>query len=604
MTQPAAGFLARTEDRFAGLVFLLMATLPLTDFVVRQFNPVGIPGSLDLVKHLTLWVGFLGAAIAAREGKLLSLATGTLLPEGRVRTVAAVLSAMTTAAVSGLLVWGAIELVVNTRDLGNTIGPDIPAWITQLVLPISLAVIAVRVVSRSSPTWQGRALASIGLIVPIVFFYSPEMLDGVNVWPIAIVLVVSAILGAPIFALLGGLAVVFFLSEAQTPYIVLRRTYSLAVSDAIPAIPLFTLAGFLLAEGRSSERLLRVFRAWFGWIPGGTAVVCAFLCSFFTVFTGGSGVTILALGGLLLPVLIKEGYRERFSLGLLTASGSLGLLLPPALPLLVYAIVAEVPIESMFIGGLLPGLLMTLLIAAWGVREGIIGRTETTPFAIGEGVKAIWGAKWELMMPGVVLGSLFYLYTSTVEAAALTAMYALIVQTVIHREVRFGSNLFRVLTECLTIVGGVLIILGVAVGFTRYLIGAGVPAAMVDWTQTYVDSALMFLLLLNIFLLIVGCLMDIFAATVVIVPLIVPIGMAYGIHPVHLGVIFIANLELGYLTPPVGLNLFLSSYRFNKPVMEVARAALPMLAILGIGVLLITYVPWLTLGLLEWLGRI
>lgn len=595
--------LGRLEDVFAGGVFLLMASLPLADFVYRQFKPEGITGALDVVKHLTLWVGFLGAAIAAREGKLLSLATGALMPEGRARSATAIFAAMVTAAVSGLLLWGAVELVINTRDLGSTVGPDIPAWMTQLVLPLSFALIAARVVRLSSPTWQGRLLAALGVIVPVVLVMRPDMLDGATVWPAALAIVLAAVFGAPIFVLLGGLAVLYFLSEAQTPYIVLRRTYSLAVSDAIPAIPLFTLAGFVLAEGHSSERLLRLFRAWFGWIPGGTAVVCAFLCSFFTVFTGGSGVTILALGGLLLPALIKEGYRERFSIGLITASGSLGLLLPPALPLLVYAIVAEQPMENMLIGGIVPGLLMTLLIAAWGVREGLVSAATTTPFRIGEAVRASWAAKWEMAMPVVVLGSLFYLYMSTVEAAALTALYALIAQTLIHREVTFGRNLFKVLTECLTIVGGVIVILGVAVGLTRYLIGAGIPGAMLEWTQTYVSSPYTFLLLLNIFLLIVGCLMDIFAATVVVVPLIVPIGAAFGIHPVHLGIIFIANLELGYLTPPVGLNLFLSSYRFNKPVMEIARASLPMLAILGIGVLLITYVPFLTLGLLEWLGR-
>ena len=602
--RPAARLLAQAENGFAGIVFLLMASLPLADFITRQFDPVGIPGSLDIVKHLALWVAFLGAAIAAREGKLLSLATGSLLPAGHLRDVAAIVAGMTTAAVSGLLAWGAVELVLNTRDLGSRIGPDVPAWLTQLVLPVSFVLIAARVIRLSSSNWRGRLLSALGLLVPLLMIRSPELLEGATVWPFAVVLIVSTMAGAPIFVLLGGLAVLFFLADGQTPYIVLRRTYSLAVSDAIPAVPLFTLAGFVLAEGRSSERLLRLFRAWFGWIPGGTAVVCAFVCSFFTVFTGGSGVTILALGGLLLPALVKAGYGERFSIGLLTASGSLGLLLPPSLPLIVYAIVAEQPMENLFIGGIIPGLLMTTLIAAWGVREGYVSRASVTPFAWREGLAATWASRWELLLPVVVLGSIFYLRTSTVEAAALTAMYALIVQTAIHREVRFGLNLFSVLTECLTIVGGVLIILGVAVGFTRYVIGAGIPGALLEWTQAYVSSPLMFLLLLNLFLLVVGCLMDIFSATVVIVPLIVKIGLAFGVHPVHLGIIFIANLELGYLTPPVGLNLFLASYRFNRPVLEVARAALPMLGIMGIGVLLITYVPWLTLGLLEWMGRL
>jgi tripartite ATP-independent transporter DctM subunit len=602
--RPAVQRLELLENGFAGSIFLLMAALPLADFITRQFDPVGIPGSLDVVKHLALWVAFLGAAIAAREGKLLSLATGSMIPAGRLRELAAVVAAVTTAAVSGLLAWGAIELVVNTRELGNTMGPDIPAWLAQIVLPVAFVIIAVRVIRLSSSSWRGRFFSALGLLVPLLFVRSPELLEGATVWPFALALVIAAVAGSPLFVLLGGLAVLFFLAEAQTPYIVLRRTYSLAVSDAIPAVPLFTLAGFILAEGRSSERLLRLFRAWFGWIPGGTAVVCAFVCTFFTVFTGGSGVTILALGGLLLPALVKAGYRERFSIGLLTASGSLGLLLPPALPLIVYAIVAEQPMENLFIGGIVPGLLMTALMAAWGVREGRISRAAVTPFAWRESLAATWRSRWELLIPGVVLGSIFYLRTSTVEAAALTAMYALIVQTVVHREVRFGLNLFSVLTECLVVVGGVLIILGMAVGLTRYLVQAGIPTALLDWTQTYVDSPLTFLLLLNIFLLVVGCLMDIFSATAVVVPLIVPIARAFDVHPVHLGIIFIANLELGYLTPPVGLNLFLASYRFKRPMIEVARAALPMLGILGVGVLLITYVPWLTLGLLGWMGRL
>jgi tripartite ATP-independent transporter DctM subunit len=385
---------------------------------------------------------------------------------------------------------------------------------------------------------------------------------------------------------------------------ILIKTYALAVSPTLPAIPLFTLAGFLLAEGKSSERLLRVFRAWFGWIPGGTAVVCALLCSFFTVFTGGSGVTILALGGLLYPALLKEGYRDRFSLGLLTASGSLGLLLPPALPLIVYAVVAQRPIEDMFLGGVLPGVLLTSMIAGWGVREGIVSGAGRTPFRGGEALASLWEAKWELSMPIVVLGSIFSGYATPVESSALTAFYALVVQTLIHRDLSFGKELLRVFVDCIAIVGGVFVILGVAVGLTDYMVGAQIPARLLEWTQTYVHSKFVFLVGLNAFLLIVGCLMDIFSAIVVVVPLILPLADVYQISYVHLGVIFIANLELGYLHPPLGLNLLLASYRFKKPVLEVTWATLPMLGILAIGVLLITYVPWLTEGLLRWMGRL
>jgi tripartite ATP-independent transporter DctM subunit len=592
----------RFEDSVASLALLVMVILPLAEIVVRRFAGGGIPGSTSAVQHLTLWVGFLGAAIAAREGQLLALATGTFLPE-KFQRVANVVAAAVTAAVTLLLVWGAIELVKLERDIGSTVGPSVPGWVAQLVLPVAFALIAARVIWRAGASWRGRLAAATGLIAAAVLWRNPTLLEFHSVWPGIVIVIAAGLLGAPIFAILGGAAALLFLSEASTPVMILIKTYSLAVSPTLAAIPLFTLAGFLLAEGRSSERLLRVFRAWFGFIPGGTAVVCALVCSFFTVFTGGSGVTILALGGLLYPALIKEGYRERFSLGLMTASGSLGLLLPPALPLIVYAVVAQRPIEDMFLGGLLPGILLTSLIAAWGVREGFVSDARRTSFRKTEALASLWEAKWELSMPVVVLTSIFSGYATPVESSALTAFYALIVQTLIHRDLSFGKDLLRVFVDCVGIVGGVFVILGVAVGLTDYMVGAQIPARLLEWTQTYIDSPIVFLFGLNLFLLVVGCLMDIFSATVVVVPLIVPLGAAFGIHPVHLGIIFIANLELGYLTPPVGLNLFLASYRFNKPLLEVARAVLPMLAILAFGVLVITYVPWLTTGLLQLFGR-
>jgi tripartite ATP-independent transporter DctM subunit len=398
---------------------------------------------------------------------------------------------------------------------------------------------------------------------------------------------------------LGGAAVLLFLATGTPPVAVLIETYSLTVSPTLPAIPLFTLAGFVLAEGNASQRLLRLFRAWFGWLPGGTAVVVAVLCSFFTVFTGGSGVTILALGGLLFPALLRDGYEDRFSLGLLTASGSLGLLFPPALPLIIYAVVAQQPVENLFRGGILPGLLLTTMVAAWGIREGLVRGARQTPFRLREALAALSAAKWEALMPVVVVGAIFSGWATPIEAAAVTAFYALVTQVGIHREIPVGDAFRRMLCRCAAVVGGVLIILGVAVGLTNYMITADIPGQMVLWTGQHIHSRFLFLLALNGFLLIVGCLMDIFSATIVVVPLIVPLGTLFEIDPVHLGIIFIANLELGYLTPPVGLNLFLASYRFERPLVEVFRAAVPMLIILGIGVLLITYVPWLTTCLLP-----
>jgi C4-dicarboxylate transporter, DctM subunit len=650
--------LARVEDLIGSLALLVMVLLPLAEIVSRRVFSRGIPGSGPIVQHLTLWVGFLGAAIAARDGKLLALATGTFIPPGIWRRAADIFAAAFGAGAAVILAIGGWQMTMIEREAGTNIGADIQAWVAQLVLPVAFALIAIRLVwrpgfnslnpathvdthepeatdarlngSRSGneglPTtsadlsgdsnatrraslsgarsiWIDRAFASIGLLGGVLLTRVPSLIEGHSLVPIWIIIVVAAFAGTPLFAILGGAAALLFMHDGVTPATVLVETYSLSVSPTLPAIPLFTLAGFLLAEGHASERLLRVFRALFGWIPGGTAVVCAVLCSFFTVFTGGSGVTILALGGVLFPALLRDGYRERFALGLLTASGSLGLLLPPALPLILYAVVAQIPIEDIFIGGILPGILLTSMVAAWGVREGIQSGAGRYPFRSREAVASLWAAKWELAIPVLVLVAMFSGLATAVEAAALTALYALIVQALIHRDLSLRRDLPRAFTECVTVIGGVLIILGVAQGFTSYLVGAQVPAMLVEWVRAHITSRLMFLLVLNLFLLGVGWLMEIFAAIVVVVPLIVPLGAAFGIHPVHLGIIFIANLELGFLTPLVGLNIFLASYRFKRPVLEVCVAALPMMAILGLGVLVITYIPWLTTGLLAMLGR-
>jgi tripartite ATP-independent transporter DctM subunit len=621
--------LARVEDAIGSLALLVMVVLPLAEIVSRRAFSRGIPGSGPIVQHLTLWVGFLGAAIAARDGKLLALATGTFIPPGLWRRAANIFAAAFGACAAVILALGGWQMMAIEREAGTNIGAGIQAWVAQLVLPIAFALIAVRLVWRPGfnalnpsrepheggeprrgartlargPGAVDRLLASLGIVAGIVLVRVPSLVEGHALWPIWIAIVVAAVAGTPLFAILGGAAALLFMHDGVTPATVLIETYSLSVSPTLPAIPLFTLAGFLLAEGRASERLLRVFRAWFGWIPGGTAVVCAVLCSFFTVFTGGSGVTILALGGVLFPALLKDGYRERFALGLLTASGSLGLLLPPALPLILYAVVAQIPIEDVFIGGILPGILLTTMVAAWGVREGIESGAGRYAFRVDEAFASLWTAKWELAIPVLVLVAMFSGLATAVEAAALTALYSLVVQAFVHRDLSLRRDLPRAFTECVTVIGGVLIILGVAQGFTSYLIGAQVPARLVEWVRGHITSRLMFLLVLNLFLLAVGWLMEIFAAIVVVVPLVVPLGVAFGIHPVHLAIIFIANLELGFLTPLVGLNIFLASYRFRRPVLEVCVAALPMMAILGIGVLVITYVPWLTTGLLTLLGR-
>ena len=595
---------ARIEDSFATIVAVAVVVLPLSEIVARWLFGTGVPGSGPFTLHLTLWLGLLGAAIAARDGRLLSLATGSMLPEGRARQVAQVAGGLFGVVVATVFAVGGLQLIELYREVGNVVAVDVPVWATTLVFPIAFGLIAVRLAWNASTSTAGRLIAATGILIGIWIARSPEAFQDQSAWPWLVMVLVSAVLGAPIFAVLGGAALFLFLVQGSLPIVMLIKAYEQLTNETLPSIPLFTLAGFLLAEGRAPQRLLRLFRGLFGWMPGGTAVVTALLCAFFTTFTGGSGVTILALGGLLLPALLAEGYRERFSLGLITASGSLGLLLPPALPLMLYGIIATgIALEDLFIGGLLPGLVMIALMAALGIREGIASSSRHTPFRAAEAAAALWAAKWEVVLPIVVLVSLLGGFATPVESAALAALYALIVQRFVHRDLPSSRAVVRVTGDCISLVGGVLVILAVAAGLTNYLIDAQVPDALLAWTQANISSRLMFLLALNALLIVVGCLMDIFSALVVVVPLIIPIAMAFDVHPVHLGIIFVANLELGYLTPPVGLNLFMSSYRFNKPVMEVARASMPMFIVLLIGVLLVTYVPWLTLGLLQWMGR-
>ena len=598
-------WLGRFEDAVASLALAGIVILLPAEILARALD-TAVPGAMPIVQHLTLWVGFLGAALAAREGKLLALATGTFIPEGPLRRAAEIFATTVAAAVSALLFRAGLEFLLSEKEFGDTVALGVPVWVALIVLPASFGLIALRLVWRAGDGWTGRGVAFAGMVIGLwlgALGSGDDPIALMPVWPGLAVIVAAMFLGAPIFAVLGGAAVLLFMSDAIPIGAVPVETYALVTSPTLPAIPLFTLTGFLLAEGKSSARLVRVFRSLVGWIPGGTAVVTAVVCAFFTIFTGGSGVTILALGGLLFQALTADRYRERFSLGLLTASGSLGLLLPPALPLILYGIVAEVPIPDLFVGGIVPGILLVVLVAGWGVREGVRTGAGRSAFAVREAAAALWHAKWELLLPAFLLVAIFSGYATVVEAAALGALYALVVQCFVHRDLRLVGDLPRVLRECVVLIGGVLIILSVAKGFSNYMVDAMIPDLLVDWLQAHVTSPLVFLLVLNVFLLLVGCLMDIFSAIVVVVPLIVPLGAAFGIDPIHLGIIFIANLELGYLTPPVGLNLFLASYRFERPLLQIYRAAIPMLIILGIGVLLITYVPWLTTGIFSLLGR-
>jgi tripartite ATP-independent transporter DctM subunit len=555
-----------------------------------------------MVEHLTLWVALLGAALAARAQRLLALSTATFLPSW-LKGSAGVISGFLGAAIGSALFWASIELVRVERDAVSEVALGIPVWVAMLVLPLGFALIALRLVWYSAESWQGRAIAAIGLVILPTLGLLPHLEDLGILLPASLVIVLGLMLGLPIFAAIGGLALLFFWSEGIPAASVPGEAYRLTASPMLPAVPLFTLAGYILSEGGASRRLLRLLTAFVGWMPGGLAVATTLVLAFFTPLTGASGVTILSMGGLLLPVLVRAKYPERPSIGLVTVSGSIGLLLPPSLPVILYGVTSSVSIKELFIGGAVPGLLLILLVAAWGVRVGTRSEAVRTPFDVREARGALWEAKWELLLPVAIMGSYFGGLATLVEAAALSVVLALLLECVIHRELSLVRDIPKVFVECATLVGGFLIILGAALAFTTHLILAEVPMHALALVQTYIESPLVFLLALNVFLLIVGGLMDIYSAIFVVVPLITPMAAAYGIDPLHLGIIFLANLELGYLTPPMGENLFLSAYRFDQPLPTLFRSTLPFWVLLLIGVLLITYVPALTLWPVELFAR-
>ncbi|ETW92669.1 MAG: C4-dicarboxylate ABC transporter [Candidatus Entotheonella factor] len=412
---------------------------------------------------------------------------------------------------------------------------------------------------------------------------------------LSLALIILALLGAPLFTIIAASAILGYHQEGIDLMAIAIEILGLAGLPFLSSIPLFTFAGYLLSESRAPNRLVRLSGALLGWIPGGLALVALSVCALFTAFTGASGVTIIALGAILFPALKQDGYPDPFNLGLVTTAGSLGLLFAPSLPLILYGVIAEVSIDHLFRAGILPGLLMLLMLSGYSLWIGRHTEKPLTPFSPRELAAAIREAGWELPLPIVVLGGIYSGFFAVSEAAAVTAIYVLIVEVVILREIRI-RELPRVMRESMLLVGGILIILGVSLASTNYMIDAGVPQQLLGWVAGLVSSQASFLALLLVFLLILGAILDIFSAIVLVVPLILPIATQYGVHPVHLGIVFLAAMQLGYLTPPVGLNLFIASYRFDKPIMSVYAATLPFLIILMFSVIIMTY--WSALSLL------
>lgn len=413
---------------------------------------------------------------------------------------------------------------------------------------------------------------------------------------VGIIILLLVLLGEPVFVLIGAGGLLLFKTSGVDTSAVIVELYRLASLPALIAIPLFTFAGYILAESDAPKRLVRLALAFFGWMPGGLAIVALISTAIFTAFTGASGVTIVALGGLLYPILVKQSYPERFSLGLMTTSGSLGLLFPPSLPIILYGIVAGISIDKLFAAGVIPGVMLIILLSLFSVYVGVRSGVKRQSFLVREALVAVKEAAWEIPLPIIIIGGIYAgLFTAT-EASAIMAFYVFVVEVFILRDVKFFKDLPRIVKKSMMLVGAIFVVLGTALGLTSYLIDQQIPMQLFQLIHQFISSQLAFLILLNIFLLVIN-MVEIFSAIIIVVPIIVPIAAQYGVDPVHLGVIFLLNLEIGYMLPPLGLNLFISSLRFEKDIVKIYRAVLPFLGIALLALLVVTYLPDLSLYL-------
>jgi C4-dicarboxylate transporter DctM subunit len=611
------GLLSQSEDLLSVILTALMAVLSLQPVLTRLFSVPEIRDSADYIRHLVLWVAFTGGAITSREGRHLALSFGyDALGAGSKVWVKACTSFVDVLFLVALL-FSSLSFSLLGFAPSTKVG-FIPSWILALIMPAGFLVMAARTIRRSAERPALRWIAAAGILPGLVFALAPmsnllSSAGGIGqafaaaqaavtpvmnalFLPLILVLVVSTVLGSPIFLLLGGLAVLFFFRSAGALETVPNEGYVMLSGPLIPAIPLFTLAGFIISESKAGERLVRLFRSVLGWLPGGATIMSVLICAFLTTFTGASGVTILAAGGLLLYILTQDGYRTRFSAGLLTASGSIGLLFPPSLPVILYGVIAQVNIKELYAGGILPGLFMVVTLAVMGVIESTRHKAPRTPFDIKVALPALRDSIFEILLPLFILFLFLRGIMTLVETAAFSVLYAFVVEVIIHRDIKL-REVPAVFLKSVVIMGGVLMILWNANALSYYLVDAQLPARMAHWMHAAIASKIVFLLLVNLVLLVVGSFLEIYSSITIVAPLIVPLGVAYGVNPLHLGIIFLANMELGYLMPPVGLNLFLSSYRFERPLATLYRDVLPFLFVLLAAVLVITYVPWMTAAL-------
>jgi tripartite ATP-independent transporter DctM subunit len=598
--------LGRFDAWLAAGALALMLVIPLAEIVLRPLFGRGVENAPVLVQHLGLVLAMFGALVAERNGHLTSLGAGLAAVEHpHLSRFAKLFAGASSSVICGLLAQASWTFVVSEMEAPRPLAYGIPGWVIQAALPAGFLLLGLRLGSRLAEAWTWRIVAA--LLLPWLGWLGAAYFDGetLPLWPFVVWLVAILFCGAPIFAVLGGLALALFWQEGQPLAAVPLSHYQITVNPSLPALPLFTLAGLIFARTGAAGRLGTLFTALFGGGALGTAVAGALLCSFFTALTGGSGVTILALGGLLLPLLTRAGFPERRGIGLVTSASALGVLLAPSVPLIMYAIIAKVPINTMFLAGVLPALVMVafLLLAGGFLRRDLLAAAAPVgaPLRLSRR-QAVLAAKWEILAPLVAIGSMVSGLATPMESAALTAAYAILTQTVAHRELDL-RGLGSALVDCAQIIGGIMLILGMALGLTNFLVDAGIPDLAVDWVQSVLPDKYAFLVALILFLLIAGALMEIYAAIVVLVPLLLPVALAYGIDPVHFGVIFLASIEIAFLFPPAGLNIYFASAMFRKPLRYVAASVLPAVGAMFLGALCISLLPFLSTWLPDLLGR-
>lgn len=607
------------EIYISAFLLILLAGIPTVEIIVRKFFHIGIKGGYEYTRHIVLWLTLLGGALNSYSGSHMKIEFGTkLLPEKCI-PAARLFSLFTVIFVSATFLLISFSFV----SIGFTPEDRIGVISTRLAVAIMPAGFLLMII-RSLQSFGkdgGRAVTAVlalaaGLyvsmspVVNLLSFYTevPSWMWNLSDSSVAfvagskalliVILIAAGLLGAPIFSVIGGIAYLLITASGTFAETAANEFYTMIISNTVPAIPLFTLTGFILSESRAGTRLIRAFNAFFGWMPGGIIIAAVIICAFFTVFTGASGVTILAMGGLLAIVLEKSGIDEKYRTGLLCSAGSIGLLFPPSLPLILYGIIAQLDIKALFVGGIIPGILLVISLIITGFIYISKHKIEIIKPSVSECVISFRDCFWEILLPFIIIISYFSGLTTLVETGAVAVVYTMLVEFVIKKELHL-RDLFTIAGKSVPIIAGILVILGMSKVLSYYMIDEMIPQRFSEWITMHIHSKILFLFLLNIALLVVGCFMDIFSAIMVVVPLIIPLGEIFGINPVHLGIIFLANLELGYITPPVGLNLFLASYRFNVPLEKIYRAVVPFFLIMLVTVFVITYVPGFTTCFLK-----